>query len=154
MSIFALLILFQIKHFGADFLLQGKYMMGKFNRDWSFFWPLAAHAGVNGLYTLVICLAVGPNFWWLALVDTVTHFFIDRLKAGQNYLGRFKLMSSSEMNENMEFLKIEHALGQEYDKNILKAIRHNSYFWLALGFDQALHQLVYIFIIAVLMNAI
>lgn len=39
-TLFILLILFQIKHFVADYLLQGEYMLGKFKPGWSFLKPL------------------------------------------------------------------------------------------------------------------
>jgi len=149
--IFLLLLVFQIKHFVADFLLQNKYMMGKFSKDWYFFLPLLAHAGINGIFTLAICLFINPSLWWLSLVDIVTHFFIDRIKAGYKYFGKFKALSESEMKENLEIMNVERMLGQtKYGNNIRKAIKHNTYFWFALGFDQMLHQVVYIFIVAAL----
>jgi hypothetical protein len=88
-AIFLLLVTYQVKHYLADYVLQGRYMLGKFNADWSFALPLAAHAGVHAAFTLGICLAVQPAVWWLALVDAVSHFIIDRIKAGPRWLGRF-----------------------------------------------------------------
>ena len=84
-----LLIIFQTKHFVADYLLQNRYMLGKFRPDWGFFFPLLAHAGVHGVCTLLICLAFNPVYWWLSLIDVVAHFVMDRVKAGPKYLGRF-----------------------------------------------------------------
>lgn len=88
-TLFALLFAYQVKHFLADFALQTRWMLGKFRADWSFFWPLAAHAGVHGALTLAICLVVDPELWWLCLVDGVSHFILDRIKAGPRWLGRF-----------------------------------------------------------------
>ena len=153
--ILILLVIFQIKHLVADFMLQGKYMLGKFSRDWDFFLPLLAHAGVNAAFTLLICLCVSPSLWWLAIVDLVTHFLIDRMKAGQRYLGRFKLLSAMEMKDNIEVMNTEKVLGvNQHTDNIKRAIWHNTFFWWALGVDQMMHQLVYIFIVAVLSGAI
>ena len=88
-SIFILLIAFQLKHFLADYVLQNSYMLGKFNIGWSFFFPLCAHTFVHGVGILIICLIVNPVFWWLAIVDIILHFIIDRIKASPKYLGRF-----------------------------------------------------------------
>jgi hypothetical protein len=90
--VFTLLLIFQAKHFIADYPLQGKYMLGKFKADWSFFLPLLAHAGVHAAFTLAIALYFKPGLWWLSLVDLVVHFCVDRIKAGPKYLGRFKDM--------------------------------------------------------------
>ena len=73
---------------------QGEYMLGKFKADWGFFWPLAAHSGVHTLFTLIICLIWNQALWWLALVDGALHFFVDRVKSGPKYLGRFKPLSA------------------------------------------------------------
>ena len=89
MTLFGLLIAFQIKHLLADYFLQGRYMLGKFNPGWDFFGPLAAHAGTHGSMTLAIVCFFDPGFWWLAAVDLVTHFVIDRVKAGPRWFGRF-----------------------------------------------------------------
>lgn len=92
-SIFVLLIVFQIKHFLADFPLQGRYMLGKFKAGWDFVWPLLAHVAVHGGLTLCIALAFGASIQLalgLALFDTVIHFVMDRIKAGPKYLGRYK----------------------------------------------------------------
>ena len=84
-----LLVAFQIKHLLADYFLQGHYMLGKFRPGWDFFLPLAAHAGVHGAMTLGIVWYFDPAFWWLAAVDAVVHFLMDRIKAGPRWLGRF-----------------------------------------------------------------
>ncbi len=86
----ALFAIFQVKHFIADFPLQSTYMLGKQADDWSFVRPLAAHASVHALATLLIVLAVRPELWWLALVDFLVHFLVDRFKAGARYLGRYR----------------------------------------------------------------
>jgi len=89
MTILALLVVFQIKHLLADYFLQRKFMLGKFDSGWSFFLPLMAHAGVHAVMTLGIVLYFDPAYWWLALVDGTIHFLMDRIKAGPRWLGRF-----------------------------------------------------------------
>lgn len=85
----ALLIFYQIKHFVADFLLQNVWMLQKSRPGWDFVPPLAIHAGVHAALTLAACLYVKPDAWWLAVLDFVVHFTMDRIKAGPRYLGRF-----------------------------------------------------------------
>ncbi len=53
MELAVLLVVFQLKHFMADYPLQNEYMLGKFKaKGW--FAPLALHAGVHSLFTCVI----------------------------------------------------------------------------------------------------
>lgn len=87
--LFCLLIIFQLKHFLADFVLQNVWMLQKSRADWSFFMPLTLHCGIHAVLTLVITLFVNPSLWWLAVVDFVVHFAMDRIKAGPKYLGRW-----------------------------------------------------------------
>ena len=88
--IFFLLVVFQLKHFIADYPLQNPYMLGKFKDDWGFFLPLLIHSLTHGVITLAILfITANHELWWLFLVDTVSHFVIDRLKAGKKYLGRW-----------------------------------------------------------------
>lgn len=88
-SVFILLVVFQIKHFIADFPLQFPYMLRKLSPGWEFVFPLSLHCSVHALITLLICLLVAPALWWLALADFVIHFIMDRIKSGPKYLGRF-----------------------------------------------------------------
>ncbi len=84
-----LLILFQVKHFVADFVLQNVWMLQKARPDWDFVLPLAIHCGVHAGITLAAALYLNPTLWWLAILDFVIHFTMDRLKAGPRYFGRF-----------------------------------------------------------------
>ncbi|MBX3023065.1 MAG: DUF3307 domain-containing protein [Bdellovibrionales bacterium] len=84
-----LLILFQVKHFIADFVLQNVWMLQKSRPGWDFVPPLAIHCFVHALMTLAIVLCVDPAAWWLALLDFAVHFTMDRIKAGPRYLGRY-----------------------------------------------------------------
>lgn len=90
--IFYLLIAFQLKHFIADYPLQTRWMLGKFKPGSEWILPLLAHASVHGLFSLGIILIARPSFWYLAFVDLMAHFIIDRIKASPYLLGRFKDM--------------------------------------------------------------
>jgi hypothetical protein len=92
---FLLLVVFQIKHFLADFPLQFPYMLRKFRPGWDFVMPLTSHCLVHGALTLAIVLCVDYRLWWLAAFDFVTHFIMDRIKSGPRYLGRFKDSTST-----------------------------------------------------------
>lgn len=89
LDIFILLVLFQLKHFIADYPLQSVYMLGKMkNTDWVK--PLMAHSFVHAIGTLLIVslwdLQLGLI---LALVDFTLHFIVDRLKADPKLGGQF-----------------------------------------------------------------
>ena len=81
MTIFYLLVAFQVKHLVCDYYLQGRYMLGKFNKvGWKL--PLASHCGVHAIGTFTIAyfvvspvMAIG-----IAALDFVTHFIIDKVK--------------------------------------------------------------------------
>jgi hypothetical protein len=94
-------------------------MLGKFNPSPSYVIPLMAHCAVQAIGTFLIaflyCGTVNKLVLCVTLLDFMSHFVIDRLKASPNLLGRFT-----------------------YEE---------PYFWWALGFDQMLHQIVYIIII-------
>lgn len=115
---FVLLVVFQLKHFLADFPLQGKYMLGKFKGGWDWVVPLAAHCSVHSFFTCLILWTFNrlDALWYLSYVDFAVHFAQDRIKASPNLLGRWK--------------------------------PDNKYFWWALGQDQAVHHLTHYFIIA------
>lgn len=76
-----LMILFTVKHFVCDFLLQNRYMLGKFNRK-GWVLPLSAHCGVHAGTTFVIMMAcvTFPQALLLAVFDFITHFAIDKWK--------------------------------------------------------------------------
>jgi hypothetical protein len=81
--------IFQVKHFVADFPLQFPYMLKKFSPNWDFVVPLSLHCAVHGFFTLLICLVFQPALWWLAVMDFVIHFVMDRIKSGPRFLGRW-----------------------------------------------------------------
>lgn len=133
-KIFVLLVIYQIKHFLADFPLQGEYMLKKFEEGWSFVLPLAAHSGVHAGFTFAIALAFTRSFVLAVLLagfDFVVHFTMDRIKAGKKYLGKFKPLTAKECPSASALSR-----------------RHNTYFWWAIGLDQTVHHLTHYAIIA------
>ena len=92
---FILLIVYQVKHFVADFPLQREYMLGKVRPGLDFVLPLTMHCGVHAAGTLIIVMVCNPSLWWLAPLDFIIHFLADRLKSGPRYLGRFNDLSKA-----------------------------------------------------------
>ena len=88
-SLLVLIIIYQVKHFLADFIFQNVYMLQKSRPNWNFVMPLAIHCSVHFAFSLCIILWVRPALWWLAIIDFVIHFVMDRIKAGPRYLGRY-----------------------------------------------------------------
>jgi hypothetical protein len=93
--VFILFSIYQVKHFLADFLFQHNYMLKKIRPDWDFIWPLALHCSVHGVMTLAIVVVFRFEMWWLAIVDFVVHFLMDRFRSGPKYLGRFNDINKS-----------------------------------------------------------
>lgn len=132
MNIFVLLFIYQIKHFVADFPLQNEYMLGKFKeKDWEL--PLACHAGVHSIFTLLISLMFIGVFGsiCLAIFDFVIHFAMDRYKASPKHLGKYTALSKKEFIAGAT---------EEQKKDNVK-------FWWALGLDQMVHHLTHYIII-------
>lgn len=81
-EIIILFILFEIKHFLADFILQFPYMYKNKGQTKGWVGPLFDHAALHAIFTMAITMFVNP-LWCipLALLDLITHFIIDRWKA-------------------------------------------------------------------------
>lgn len=166
-QIFILLTVFQLKHFIADYFLQSEYMLKKFLPGWGFALPLATHCAVHALFTLAICLLVSPGLWWLAIVDFIVHFVMDRFKAGPKYLGRFKPLFGADYvkaaatvngnidwnshpweSRNTEEAQIATLKTLKYEAN--RKLHGNKFFWRSLGFDQMIHHITHYAIIGAL----
>lgn len=135
-KIFILLVIYQFKHFLADFPLQNGYMLQKGKDGWDFLRPLASHCAVHAGFTFAITLAFTQSLTFallLALLDFSIHFTMDRIKASSRYLGRYKALAASEFA----------------GANNVKR-RHNTFFWWSLGFDQMVHHLTHYLIIALI----
>ena len=121
--IFLLLVLFQFKHFIADYPLQTSYMLGK-AKESGWIEPLAAHAGVHALFTFIITSIFLPIASlipvYLAVADFIIHFTVDRVKASPNIGGRFNPTQP--------------------------------YFWWSLGADQMTHHLTHYGFIYIIIN--
>ena len=76
----ALLLAMAVKHFVADFLLQTNWIARGKERRTGWGAPLAVHALIHGVATLLIALAIAPRLWWLGLADFAIHWTIDRAK--------------------------------------------------------------------------
>ncbi len=133
-TLIILLIIFQVKHFVADYPLQTKYMLGKFRED-GWVKPLLAHVAVHAGITFVIVLGfiaiTDPNkpHWraicfGAALFDASCHFVMDRVKASPKMLGRFKPLTA-----------------ETFHTATPEQIRSNVFFWWSLGVDQLFHGL-------------
>lgn len=140
-TIFLLLLAFQLKHFLADYPLQTEYMLGKFKPGKGYVLPLFLHASVHAAFTFLICWGiqfpgVGPKLaLGLALLDGGIHFAMDRIKASPRLLGRHKPLTAKDYPTATEEQK-----------------RGNKYFWWSLGVDQGVHHLTHYIIIAILLT--
>ncbi len=158
--VFVLLLVYQLKHFLADYPMQTSYMLGKF-KDKGWVLPLAAHAGIHAMFTFGIAeytlmatrehpsLFVVP--FVLAAFDFAVHFTMDRIKAAPKLMGRWKALSATEyFAANITATKVTIQGAENAVSNAQKRIRNNTWFWYALGFDQMVHHLTHYAVIAYL----
>lgn len=155
-SIFVLLVVYQVKHFLADYPLQTPYMLKKFSPGLEYLKPLAAHAGVHAIFTCVV--AILTSFWIpvslmtiiaVTLFDFTIHFVMDRIKASPKMLGRYKALASNDFKAVANHAAYD---GNNPElrcaaKTYQRLLRGNTYFWWALGLDQAVHHLTHYVII-------
>jgi len=128
--IFVLLLIFQFKHFIVDYVVQSyrKDGMDKFN-EIGWFVPLLKHASDHGFFTIVISVLVLQlsgvlSFKGLGLILIL--FWFDTI-----------------IHFTMDRIKASpHMLG--------RFTIEDRRFWMALGFDQAVHHLTHYTIIFVL----
>ena len=153
-TIFFLLVVYQLKHFIADYPLQGQYMLGKFKPGWEFVGPLAAHCLVHSTMTFVIVYAFRPELaFQLAVFDFCMHFAMDRIKASPKLLGRYKAISANEYKELVRAMEMpgnhpEIVMHINSSKKKFKQVmRSNQLFWWALGLDKMVHHLTHYAII-------
>jgi hypothetical protein len=148
--IFILLVIYQAKHFLADYPLQGSYMLGKFKPGWDFIPHLAAHCAVHGIFTYGIAYAFRYHDpLSLALIDFSIHFAMDRIKASPRYLGRFKALSGAEY---VGLLGVLNGISLNAVPEIKKKFRDNTLFWWSLGLDQMVHHLTHYYLIWKIIN--
>lgn len=153
-SLFFLLFAYQLKHFLADYPLQGQWMLRKFQEDWGFILPLTAHAGVHAIMTfsIVRTFTWRPGGWGfcfaMAGLDFVVHFVMDRIKASPNFLGRHRPLTHSEFTQ-MKFViaTADADKAPERADFAKRRLRSNTFFWWSLGLDQMVHHLTHYTII-------
>ena len=111
-----LVLVFLVKHYIADFCLQTRWMS---SNKYKYFHPGGwVHAGIQGLSTLLIFLALGmtaKELFIIPLLETIFHHTLDCTKMN---FGRKR----------------------GYNINMIQ-------FWALIGFDQLLHQISYLAII-------
>lgn len=148
MNPFILLLVLETKHLVADFFLQDERHLGKFRRvGWVV--PLADHCAVHGLFTLAIALLVNYHYWWVAIVDFVIHFIMDRIKASPDLLGRYKSLDAVSYTSAKMSLEGYTRMGVPNSPEAIATrgvLRGNKLFWWALGVDQYVHQLTTLYI--------
>jgi hypothetical protein len=121
-----LLVLFQLKHFIADFPLQTVFMLGKGKPGLQFILPLGAHCTVHMVLSAMIIACVRPDLICLAVAEFFAHFLIDRVKA------TYKLPQGQWANE---------------DKG-----KYLGKYYFAFGVDQMAHQICYIVMVYAIGN--
>lgn len=110
---------FTLKHYLCDFPLQTPYMLGKGKAGYEWIMPLLFHSSVHAIFSLGIIIAFNHSeYVWLALVELVIHFIIDRIKATYK-------------------LPVGLWVGAEKFRNL-------SLFYRAFGKDQTFHYLTYV----------
>lgn len=78
--VIAALVIFLAKHLAADFILQTSWMANGKEQPIGWFLPLLAHVLVHTASTAIIFAILAPAYIWVAAVDFVVHFAIDRAK--------------------------------------------------------------------------
>lgn len=156
-DIVLLFVIFQLKHFLADYPLQTLFpsMLGKFlERGWAK--PLAVHCLVHAAFTAAIALwfltyAYHYRHPWTELqvllvagFDFGAHFIMDRVKAAPHLMGRWKALSKADYLAAAQQAACGSAAGK-------RALRGNMMHYNALGFDQLVHHLTHYVIIAFLL---
>jgi len=162
-KLFFLLVIFQLKHFLADYPLQNEYMLGKFKKE-GWILPLSCHALVHAAITVIICLFFTELYVsiWLGIFDFVIHFTMDRIKASPDMLGKYSAISKQDYESYLETKKglIESESATEKGRTrFLEALEtdfevkkeSNKKFWWSLGLDQGIHHLTHYVIIVFLM---
>ena len=156
-TIFALLVIYQLKHFIADYPLQAnQYMLGKFKPGWDFLGPLSCHAAVHGVLTWMIAIGMTHDIrlaGTLMCFDATVHFCMDRIKAGPKYMGRWKPVTGKEYVELQEALRV-FPRGSVFADLAYRRLRSNTLFWWSLGFDQMVHHLTHYACIYVIVKGV
>ena len=149
-----LLIAFQAKHWLCDFFLQNEFMLGKFKSGWDFVLPLLCHCAVHmvGTFSIVYVALAGSSVqlklaMLASVFDLVVHFIMDRIKASPRLMGRWKALDAKSFEETQTCRRNSESYWQRYAAE--RELKSNRKYWLAIGFDQAVHNLTHYAIIFV-----
>ena len=74
-------LLFRLKHFMGDYLLQTSWMARGKEQSEGWAMALFAHAGVHAVGTMAIAAVFAPSMMILGTIDLFLHALIDRTKA-------------------------------------------------------------------------
>lgn len=127
LTTFALLILFQLKHFLADYIFQNEYHLGKF-KETGWVATLTSHCLYHVVGTVLITALALMQFDVYTIIamclilgtfDFVVHFIMDRVKASPKMLGVYK--------------------------------PNQKQFWWSLGLDQCVHHITHDIIVVVIL---
>jgi len=95
-TLLSLYLLFQLKHFICDFLLQTDWIaINKGNPNKEGCKALLIHCAYHGVGTLLIALLFAPALWWLAFIDFVIHGIIDYIKSNITRIKKWKTTDTS-----------------------------------------------------------
>lgn len=79
-TIVSVYLLFRLKHFMADYVLQTSAMARGKEQAVGWVGALCAHAAIHACGTTAIVLAFAPKLWWLGILDFLLHAAIDKSK--------------------------------------------------------------------------
>ena len=115
-------VTYGFKHFVADFILQNKYMLGKFDPYPKFILPLSAHCAVHAGIVVWMFLFAGMNSPRALDVDFL---LIGLIIAAYEFFSHFLV----------DVIKAQWA-------RITKADHTQHRYWVAIGLDQFAHQVL------------
>jgi len=122
-----LMMMFIIKHFLCDFPLQTPYMLGKSKSGMDWILPLLAHSSTHALFSLgILILFQKTEFFWLAGIELIAHFIIDRIKATH---------------------KLKEGVWAPHERG-----KYLTQYYVAFGLDQTAHYLTYAAMIFVMIQ--
>lgn len=135
--IWLLLIVYQLKHFIADYPLQGKFMLGKFKPYPACILPLLSHGLVHGVFTFLIALYFKDlnTSLMLGALDMAIHSGVDYVKANPELGGSFKALTKD-----------------TFPTATPEQVKSNTLFWWSLGADQMAHHLTHYLLIWIILS--
>jgi len=146
-TLITLLIIYQVKHFLADYPLQTPYMLGKFKPGWDWVNPLITHCWVHGIFSFIIAFGFTRDLNFavnMYCLDFFPHFIMDRIKASPNMLGRFTALGKKDFHQIMD---------SSFSPTVREVmLKSNKLFWWSLGLDQMVHHLTHYAIIYFIME--